>query len=67
MRPEHLLLGVLRDAQQPGKPNPRLRQARVRLGFPDGGVPPVRLIAEASGASLDALQAKVAAAVRVAG
>jgi ATP-dependent Clp protease ATP-binding subunit ClpA len=67
VRPEHLLLGVLRDAQQPAKLNPRLRQARARLSFPAGGVPPVRLIAEASGASLDALQARVAAAVRVAG
>jgi ATP-dependent Clp protease ATP-binding subunit ClpA len=67
VRPEHLLLGVLRDAQQPAKLSPRLRQARARLGVPAGGVPPVRLIAEAAGSSLDALQARVAAAVRVAG
>jgi ATP-dependent Clp protease ATP-binding subunit ClpA len=67
VRPEHLLLGVLRDAQQPAKLSPRLRQARARLGVPAGGVSPVRLIAEASGSSLDALQARVAAVVRVAG
>ncbi len=67
VRSEHLLLGVLRDARQPAKLSPRLRQARARLGFPAGGLPPVRLIAEASGSSLDALQARAAAAVRVAG
>jgi ATP-dependent Clp protease ATP-binding subunit ClpA len=67
VRPEHLLLGVLRDAKQPGRFSPRLRQARTRLGFPPGGLPPVRLIAEASGSSLDALQARVAAAVHAAG
>jgi ATP-dependent Clp protease ATP-binding subunit ClpA len=62
VRPEHLLLGVLRDAQQPAKPGPALRQTRTRLGLPAGSGPPVRVIAEASGVSLDALQAKAAAA-----
>jgi len=67
VRPEHLLLGVLRDARQPAKLSPRFRQARTRLGFPPGGLPPVRLIAEASGSSLDILQAKAAAAAHPAG
>lgn len=67
VRPEHLLLGVLRDARQPGRFSPRLRQARTRPGFRPGGLPPVRLIAETAGSSLDVLEARVAAAVHPAG
>lgn len=60
--PEHLLLGVLRDAQNPGG-RPRLsrraRRVRAHLGLPAGGPSPVKLIIETSGGSLDALRAEV--------
>jgi ATP-dependent Clp protease ATP-binding subunit ClpA len=61
--PEHLLLGVLRDAQDPVGTgvSRRGRQLGGYLGLPRGGPSPVRLIIEASGASLDALRNKVLA------
>ncbi len=62
--PEHLLLGVLRDAQNPGgKPrlSRRARRIRAHLGLRQDGPSPVKLIIEAGGASLDALRADVLA------
>jgi hypothetical protein len=62
------LLGLLRDAQQPiDKPrcfnNPWRRRLRGRLGLPLRGPSPVRLIVEAAGTSLEALQQAVTAGV----
>ena len=57
--PEHLLLGVLRDARDPaGRPRPgrRARRARAYFGLPRQGPSPVRLVIEGAGASLDALR-----------
>src|SRR5579859_3893625 len=61
--PEHLLLGVLRDAQDPAGTGLSRRGRRLGgyLGLPQGGPSPVRLIIEASGASLDTLRDQVLA------
>jgi len=62
--PEHLLLGVLRDALEPvsrGWPSRRLRRIRTYLGLPGHGPSPVRLIIEASGRTTDALRDEVLA------
>jgi ATP-dependent Clp protease ATP-binding subunit ClpA len=61
--PEHLLLGVLRDAQDPAGTglSRQGRQLGGCLGLPLGGPSPVRLIIEASGASLEALRSKMLA------
>jgi ATP-dependent Clp protease ATP-binding subunit ClpA len=61
---EHLLLGVLRDAQDPAA-RPRLsrraRRVQAHLGLPRQGPSPVKLIIDASGSSPDALRAEVLA------
>lgn len=62
-----LLLGLLRDAEQPvNRPrcfnNPWQRRLRGRLGLPLRGPSPVRLIVEACGTSLEALQQAATAA-----
>lgn len=67
-----LLLGLLRDAEQPiDRPrcfnNPWRRRLRRRLGLPVRGPSPVRLIVEATGASLDELQQAAAAAAPLPG
>src|SRR5260370_5859967 len=62
--PEHLLLGVLRDAQNPaGRPrlSRRVRRVRAHLGLPEHGPSAVKLIIEANDGSLDALRAEVLA------
>jgi ATP-dependent Clp protease ATP-binding subunit ClpA len=62
--PEHVLLGVLRDAQDPlGSPRPgrRIRRIRAHLGLPQHGPSPVRLVIEASGTTLHALRGEVLA------
>jgi ATP-dependent Clp protease ATP-binding subunit ClpA len=61
--PEHLLLGVLRDARDPAGTGASRRGRRLGsyLGLPQGGPSPVRLIIEASGASLDALRSQLLA------
>ena len=61
-----LLLGLLRDAEQPvDRPrcfnNPWRRRLRGRLGLPLRGPSPVRLVVEAAGTSLEVLQAATAA------
>ncbi|MGH3927496.1 MAG: Clp protease N-terminal domain-containing protein [Pseudonocardiaceae bacterium] len=58
--PEHLLFGVLRDARNPvDKPrcfrNSWQRRRRARLGLPQRGPSPVRLIVEQQGLSLEML------------
>jgi len=64
IRPEHLLLGVLRDAQDLVS-SPRLgrRAKRVRayFGLPQRGPSPVKLLIKACGISLDAVRAEVLA------
>jgi ATP-dependent Clp protease ATP-binding subunit ClpA len=62
--PEHLLLGVLRDAQSPGgrpRLGRRVRRVRAHLGLPQHGPSPVRLIIEANGGNLDSLRAELLA------
>ena len=62
--PEHLLLGVLRDALDPVSStwrSRRLRRIRAHLGLPGHGPSPVALIIEASGTTPQALRDKVLA------
>ncbi|MDT4976829.1 MAG: hypothetical protein QOG98_2587 [Pseudonocardiales bacterium] len=70
--PEHLLLGLLRDAQNPlDKPrcfrNRWQRRRRARLGLRDRGPNPVRLIVEARGLTLGELHDALLAQLRAAG
>jgi len=55
--PEHLLLGLLRDAQDPIEADlyPVERRQRAQLGLPDQGPHPIRLVVEARGLTLEAL------------
>ena len=64
--PEHVLLGVLRDAQDPAGTglSRRARRARAYLGLPQHGPNPVRLAIEAAGAGLVAMRAQVLADLR---
>ena len=64
--PEHVLLGVLRDAQDPAGTglSRRARRARAYLGLPQHGPSPVRLAIEAAGAGLVAMRAQVLADLR---
>jgi ATP-dependent Clp protease ATP-binding subunit ClpA len=56
--PEHLLLGLLRDAEDPVETDlaPQDRRQRVLLGLPGHGPHPIRLLAEARGLTLDRLR-----------
>jgi ATP-dependent Clp protease ATP-binding subunit ClpA len=56
--PEHLLLGLLRDAEDPVETDlaPQDRRQRVLLGLPDHGPHPIRLLVEARGLTLDRLR-----------
>ena len=55
--PEHLLLGLLRDARDPAGTDlyPNERRKHAYLGLPVNGPHPVRLLIEARGASLETL------------
>jgi ATP-dependent Clp protease ATP-binding subunit ClpA len=55
--PEHLLLGLLRDAQDPVELDlyPDERRLRGMVGLPDHGPHPIKLLVEARGLTLDAL------------
>jgi ATP-dependent Clp protease ATP-binding subunit ClpA len=59
--PEHLLLGLLRDAKDPVETDlaPQDRRQRVLLGLPDHGPHPIRLLVEARGLTLNRLHAAV--------
>jgi hypothetical protein len=59
--PEHLLLGLLRDAQDPVGTGlyPQDRRLRGLLGLRDRGPHPIRLLIEARGLTLEALGAAV--------
>jgi ATP-dependent Clp protease ATP-binding subunit ClpA len=63
--PEHVLLGVLRDAQDLAGTglSRRAKRARAYLGLPQAGASPVRLVLEASGTSLAAVRAHVLASL----
>jgi ATP-dependent Clp protease ATP-binding subunit ClpA len=59
--PEHLLLGLLRDAEDPVETDlaPQDRRQRAVLGLPDHGPNPIRLLVEARGLTLEALGSAV--------
>jgi ATP-dependent Clp protease ATP-binding subunit ClpA len=61
VRTEHLLLGILRDAQDPVGTGLSRRAKRISayIGLPQEGHAPVKLIVERSGISLNVLQAQV--------
>lgn len=56
--PEHLLLGLLRDAEDPVGTdlNAQQRRERAYLGLPDHGPHPIRLLVEARGLTIEALR-----------
>jgi hypothetical protein len=57
--PEHLLLGLLRDAEDPveTEPYPQERRLRGQVGLPDHGPHAIKLLVEARGLTLDGLRA----------
>jgi hypothetical protein len=57
--PEHLLVGLLRDAQEPLETTLDVQDQRLRglLGLPDHGPHPIRLLVEARGLTLEGLLA----------
>jgi hypothetical protein len=65
--PQHLLLGVLRDAEDPAGTglSRRARRDSAYLGLPCRGPSPVRRLVEGAGASLADLRADMLASMRV--
>jgi ATP-dependent Clp protease ATP-binding subunit ClpA len=63
VEPEHLLLGLLGDAEDPVEAEPYASERRERglVGLPDHGPHAIRLLVEARGLTLDALRAAVRA------
>jgi ATP-dependent Clp protease ATP-binding subunit ClpA len=59
--PEHLLLGLLRDAEDPVESEPYASERRDRglVGLPDHGPHAIRLLVEARGLTLEALRSAV--------
>jgi hypothetical protein len=59
--PEHLLVGLLRDAQEPLEAHLSAQDRRLRglLGLPDHGPHPIRLLVERRGLTLEGLLAAV--------
>jgi hypothetical protein len=59
--PEHLLLGLLRDAEDPveTEPYPQDQRLRGQVGLPDHGPHAIRLLIEARGLTLDRLRTAV--------
>jgi Clp amino terminal domain, pathogenicity island component len=59
--PEHLLLGLLRDAEDPveTEPYPQERRLRREVGLPDHGPHGIKLLVEARGLTLEGLRAAV--------
>src|SRR5829696_4527599 len=60
--PEHVLLGLLRDAAAlPGdaRPSRRAKRTRAYLGLPEQGASPVKLVVEARGLTLEQLREAV--------
>jgi len=56
--PEHLLLGLLRDAQDPVEADlyPQERRQRAQLGLPNQGPHPIKVLVEGRGLTLEALR-----------
>jgi hypothetical protein len=56
--PEHLLLGLLRDAEDPveTEPYPQERRLRGQVGLPDHGPHAIKLLVEARGLTLEGLR-----------
>ena len=67
-RPEHLMLGVLRDAEDPAGTglSRRTRRGYAYLGLPEHGPSPVRRLIEAAGTSLADLRNTVLASLHAA-
>jgi ATP-dependent Clp protease ATP-binding subunit ClpA len=61
VEPEHLLLGLLGDAEDPVEAEPYASERRERglVGLPDHGPHAIRLLVEARGLTLEALRAAV--------
>jgi Clp amino terminal domain, pathogenicity island component len=59
--PEHLLLGMLVEAENPVDTDlpGRERRQRILLGLPDHGPHPIKLLVEARGTTLDRLRTAV--------
>jgi hypothetical protein len=59
--PEHLLVGLLRDAQEPLESAMDAQDRRLRglLGLPGHGPHPIRLLVEARGLTVEGLLAAV--------
>jgi hypothetical protein len=59
--PEHLLLGLLRDAEDPVEVEPSAQERRLRgqVGLPDHGPHAIKLLVEARGLTLESLRAAV--------
>jgi Clp amino terminal domain, pathogenicity island component len=59
--PEHLLLGLLRDAEDPveTEPYPQERRLRGQVGLPDHGPHAIKLLVQARGLTLESLRAAV--------
>jgi ATP-dependent Clp protease ATP-binding subunit ClpA len=59
--PEHLLLGLLRDAEGPveTEPYPQERRLRGQVGLPDHGPHAIKLLVQARGLTLEGLRAAV--------
>jgi ATP-dependent Clp protease ATP-binding subunit ClpA len=67
--PEHVLLGLLRDAAAlPGdaRPSRRAKRTRAYLGLPEQGASPVKLVVEARGLTLEQLREAVLAELHAA-
>jgi hypothetical protein len=59
--PEHMLLGLLRDAEDPveTEPSPAERRLRGQVGLPDRGPHAIKLLVEARGLRLEVLRGAV--------
>jgi Clp amino terminal domain, pathogenicity island component len=59
--PEHMLLGLLRDAEDPieTESNPQERRLRGQVGLPDRGPHAIKLLVETRGLTLESLRAAV--------
>jgi hypothetical protein len=61
--PDHLLLGLLRDAKDPieTEPSAQERWLRGQVGLPDRGPHAIKLLVEARGLSLERLRGRCSA------
>jgi Clp amino terminal domain, pathogenicity island component len=59
--PEHLLLGLLRAAEDPleTEPYPQERRLRGQVGLPDHGSHAIKLLVQARGLTLEVVRAAV--------